>query len=62
MEASEIFMTKYEPQSYSKRDMDGKKISRALVVSNSGSFAAPSGKELRVTKPYEPIKANGPLF
>lgn len=40
-------MTKYEPQSYSKRDMDGKKISWALVVSNSGFFAAPSGKELR---------------
>lgn len=55
-------MTKYEPQSYSERDMDVKKISWALVVSNSGSFAVPSGKELRVTKPFEPIKANGPLF
>lgn len=55
-------MTKYEAQRYSKGDMDDEKISRALVVSNSGSLAGPLSKELRVTKPFEPIKANGPLF
>lgn len=55
-------MTKYEPQSYSKIVMVVKKISLALVVSNSGSSAGLLGKELMVTKPFEPIKANGFLF
>lgn len=55
-------MTKYEPHSRSKIVMAVKKISLALVVSNSGFSAGLWGKELMVTKPYEPIKANESLF
>lgn len=58
----QFFMTKYEPHSCSKIVMAVKAISVALVVSNSGFSDGLQGKELVVSKLYEPIKAIESLF
>ncbi len=58
----QFFMTKYEPHSCSKIVMAVEAISLTLIVSNLGFSDGLQGKELMVTKPYEPIKANESLF
>ena len=55
-------MTKYEPQCCSKIVMAVKAISLVLVISNLGFSDGLQGKDLVVTKPYEPIKAIESLF